>query len=97
MFGFGEVTEPATMVKDFIVKEKSARLLDLPLKQPNIRENSDDPELSEWVVGIKWLKTYSREEAKRFPGIFANQNIVCKLRHEATTDFLRRQFDCADS
>jgi hypothetical protein len=95
--GFGEVTEPATMVKYFIVGEKSDCLLELPLKQPNIRENSDDPELSEWVVGIKWLKTYPREEAKRFSGIFANQNIVCKLRHEATTDFLRREFESDDS
>lgn len=43
-------------------------------------DNSDSPTLSEWAVAIKWLKAFPREEAKTFKGVFANQNIVCKLR-----------------
>ena len=60
-----------------------------------MNENKDDPALSEWVVGVKWEKTFGREEAKRFPGIFANPNIVCLLRDQATVDFLRKEFAIA--
>jgi len=55
-----------------------------------MNDNKEDPALSEWVVGIKWQKTFERDEAKRFQGIFANQNIVCLLRNTATVEFLRR-------
>jgi hypothetical protein len=65
------------------------------LKQPGMSDNKDDPAISEWVVGVKWEKTFERDEAKRFPGIFANQNIVCLLRDTATADFLRKEFGIA--
>jgi len=90
--GYGEITKEAVMIKDFIDNKDSKPLLELPLKQPNAKENSDNPELSEWVVGVKWYKTYQREEAKYFKGIFAKQHIVCKLRHEATLEFLMKEF-----
>jgi hypothetical protein len=91
--GYGEVEKEAVMIKDFIVKEINKPLLELPLKAPSPAENSDNPELSEWAVGIKWLKTVPREKAKSFKGVFANQNIVCKLRHQETADFLKREFE----
>ena len=28
-------------------------------------ENKDDPAFSEWVVGIKWEKTFERDQTKR--------------------------------
>ena len=90
--GYGEVTREATPVKDFIVDSKGKPLLQLPLQAPRVDENKDSPELAEWAVGVKWLKTYSREEAKTFKGVFANQNIVCKLRDPGTIDFLRNEF-----
>lgn len=31
--------------------------------------------------------------ARWFKGAFANQNIVCKLRDQATVDFLIEEFD----
>ncbi|CAN5825982.1 hypothetical protein BH20ACT11_BH20ACT11_12540 [soil metagenome] len=86
--GYGEVTKEATMVKDFFVENEDRWLLELPLTAEKPEENSENPELSDWAVGVKWIKTVSRQEAKTFPGVFANQNIVCKLRHEATVDFL---------
>jgi hypothetical protein len=46
----------------------------------------------ERAVGAKWDKTLDRDQAKRFQGIFANQNNVCLLRDTATADFLRREF-----
>ena len=90
--GFGTVTQPAMMVRDFIPDGQDKNLLDLPLKQPNMSRNKDDPALSEWVVCVNWKKTFPRQEAKTFTGIFANQNIVCLLRDIPTVDFLRKEF-----
>ena len=90
--GFGKVTQPAMMVRDFIPDGEKKKLLELPLQQPNMNENKNDPSLSECVVGVKWEKTFSRQQAKTFPGIFANQNIVCKLRDPPTVDYLRKAF-----
>ena len=91
--GFGEVTKETVPVKEFFVESLGKNLLDLQLEQPNIRENSDDPDLSEYVVEIKWIKRFPKEEAKTFLGVFANQNIVCKLRDQDTLSFLDNKFD----
>jgi len=81
------------MVKEFIVDGGEKSLLDVSINAPNAGDNRDDPKLSEWAVGVDWKKTFDRNNAKTFKGIFANQNIVCKLRHKNTVDFLRNQFD----
>jgi hypothetical protein len=44
------------------------------------------------VVGVDWINTFDRTQAKSFPGIFANQNPVCKIYKQDTVDFLRKQF-----
>jgi hypothetical protein len=90
--GFGTVTQPAVMARDFTPDGSDNKILDLPLKQPGLNDNKDDPASSEWVAGIKWDKTFDRDQAKRFQGIFANQNIVCLLRDTSTADFLRKEF-----
>lgn len=90
--GYGQVTQKTVPIAEFIVAEEDRPLLELPLEAPRAGENSDDPDISEWAVGVKWLKAFPRERAKTFKGIFANQNIVCKLRHRATLDFLRAEF-----
>jgi hypothetical protein len=89
--GYGEVRHPAVMARDFTVPS-GERLLSLDLVQPGLNNNSDDSELSEWVVDIDWKQTVSRDDAKKFTGIFANQNIVCKLRDTKTLEFLKREF-----
>ena len=91
--GFGEVTHKAVMIKDFIVPEFDKSLLELELKAERPQKNSDDEDLSEWVVGVKWIKTVSKQHAKTFVGVFANQNVVCKLRHEQTLRFVQKEFD----
>lgn len=90
--GFGEIINEAVMAKDFFVTSVGKKLFECTLKQPGIKENSNDPDLMEWVVRVNWLKTFPRNEAKTFTGIFANQNVVCKLRHQTTIDFLKREF-----
>lgn len=94
--GFGIVREPAKMVKDFVIEGGQKTLLDVPLTALNIADNRDDPKISEWAVGVDWKKTFDRNDACYFKGIFANQNIVCKLRHKPTIDFLRTQFGVHD-
>ena len=89
--GFGEITSAAVMAKDFKLSNKSM-LVDNELKQPKIMENKDNPELSDWTVGVRWFKTFDRDNALTKPGIFANQNIVCKLRHQPTIDFLSNYY-----
>lgn len=93
--GFGTVTQMACMVRDFTPDGFQKKLLDLPLKQQGLGEFKNDPLLTEWVVGIKWEKTFDRNDAKWFKEGFANQNVVCLLRHEATVDFLRKGFGVA--
>lgn len=89
--GFGEVTTPAVMIRDFVVPETDTPLLEAGLKAAHANENSEDEELSEWVVGVKWIKTVPKTQTITFSGVFANQNVVCKLRHEQTLKFLHQK------
>jgi hypothetical protein len=90
--GFGEVTSRSMMIKGFAVGEPTQPILDAGLKADRPDENSDDEELSEWVVGVRWIKAVPKSQAKTFVGVFANQNIVCKLRHEQTLKFVQTEF-----
>jgi len=78
--------------KDFTPANQNKSLLELPLKAKLAGENSENPDLTEWAVGVKWLKTFDRKEGKTFTGVFANQNVVCKLRQPQTVEFLKREF-----
>lgn len=89
--GFGRVAEKSIMVKDFQIGGQS--LLSMPLKQPTLAHDKDDPELSEYAVRITWEKTLPISEAKTFDGAFANQNIVCRLRDPQTIEFLKTRFN----
>ena len=93
--GLGKVTQKAVPIKDFVVGQEEIPLLDMDLKAENPGANSDNPELSEWVVGVKWLNTFPKNQAQRFTGAFANQNVVCKLRNKKTLEFLREKFGWA--
>ncbi len=90
--GFGEITHKAVMIKNFVVPEHYKTLLELDLQAERPNENSDDEELSEWVVGVKWIKTFPKEQAKTFVGVFANKNVVCKLRDAQTLRFVQKEF-----
>ncbi|MFC2099427.1 hypothetical protein ACFLSF_01160 [Candidatus Bipolaricaulota bacterium] len=90
--GYGVVVEEAKMLQDFTVGSAGESLLDVPLIASNASENSQDPELSDWAVRVDWKSTFSRSDARYFKGLFANQNIVCKLRHAPTIEFLESEF-----
>jgi hypothetical protein len=90
--GYGEVSKEAASIGAFVVDQLGKPLLELPLRAPRAAENKDVAEKAEWVVGVRWLKEVPREQAKTFKGVFANQNIVCKLRDPKTLEFLRSEF-----
>jgi hypothetical protein len=89
--GHGVVRSAAVMAKDFAT-EDGRSLDELSLRQPAILDQSDDPEMSEYLVGVQWKKTFSIPEAKWLDGGFANQNVVYKLRDPATLNFLEKTF-----
>jgi len=90
--GFGEVISPAVMIRDFVVSETGTPLLEAGLTAPESNANCEDEELSEWAVGIRWIKVVPKSEARTFSGVFANQNVVCKLRNEQTLRFVKKEF-----
>ena len=85
--GLGEIVAEAVPVKDFKVGE-TGTILDAKLSQPGLKHNCDDPEKCEWLAAVRWIQTVSVSDAYTKPGIFANQNVVCRLRDAATLDFL---------
>jgi hypothetical protein len=90
--GYGEVRQQAVMARDFIPAGQDRKLFDLPLVQEGIKNNADNSDMSDWIVGMVWSKALDRDQARRFRGAFAVPNIVCKLRDPRTLDFLKREF-----
>lgn len=89
--GYGVVTSEVVPAAEFMTPD--GPLFDQPLAEARMKRPGAAPEEAEHVVGIEWRKTVDPSHAKRFKGAFANQNIVCKLRDEATVDFLIAEFD----
>lgn len=95
--GYGEVISPALPIKEFVPPGYEEPLLKHSLAAAKASENVSDPATSEWAVGVRWLQTFERTEARRFAGMFANQNIVCKLTDQATLTFVFREFGVPES
>ncbi len=89
--GYGIVLSPSIMIKNFEIE--GIPLLNHELKAEDAGRNHDDPEMSEWVVKIKWIKTFPLDEAIYKQGIFANPNIVCKLKDQDTLNILKKSFE----
>lgn len=88
--GYGVVEGPARMAKEFEVGAGKP-LFAQPLANPDIKKHADDPDKGEWIVPVRWIATVPVADAKRFDGVFANQNVVCKLRQPATLAFLAQE------
>lgn len=86
--GIGTVTKTAEPADEFVLSDNRR----LVVVAPAIRGTRED-EKGEHVIGIKWAASVPhQDEAKTFKGVFANPNVVCKLRHAPTLEFLRQQF-----
>jgi hypothetical protein len=89
--GYGVVLGNSVPAKDFTLPS-GQKLWEVPLHNEGVLHDLNDVERSEWIVPIEWLRTFSRDEAKTFPGIFTNENIACRLNDLATIEFLKREF-----
>ncbi len=52
------------------------------LQAKHHRDLGDDPDLMEYFVPVKWLDTVSLDQAVHEPGMFGNQNTVCKPKQQ---------------
>lgn len=95
--GVGEVTQAAVGVKDFVVElpdgHQSPILNAEDLAARDMAEDADDPENAEYLVRVRWLDSRPREQAVWERGMFANQNVVAKLRQPFTLQRLAEVFD----
>ncbi|MCG8400304.1 MAG: hypothetical protein MJA84_01765 [Firmicutes bacterium] len=88
--GYGVVTTERQLARDFELPD--GRTLTQAIAKAYLTEYDDDPDRCAYAVGIEWIRTFDRSEAKTFQGIFANQNTVCKLHSQETVDFLTDAF-----
>jgi hypothetical protein len=83
------------------------RLVIGPLCQPglqldnavlNQRDYNDRRAETDWeyAVGVDSKTQFRLSDAKTFRGVFANQNIVCRLSDPQTVRFVCQAFDIAD-
>src|SRR4030095_5179537 len=97
--GVGTVRSEAVPVNQFKVRSGNTAekpLLQMPLKATAMGRNADNPDLCEYVVGVDWQDTRSREQAYREAGMQGNQNTAWKLRDKFTLDKLRAHFRLQD-
>jgi len=96
--GVGVVREPAIPVKEFMVEtgDEKKPILDISSEATDMGKYADDPELSEYLVRIDWIKTLPAEKAIWEKGMFANQNSACKLRNKFTIERLTARFELDD-
>lgn len=87
--GYGVVKSSAVMAGSALIGDKP--LLQQELQNPNLGDQGNDPEMAEYIVAVDWLTTLPLADAQTFTGIFANQNVVCRLRDTKTLEFLSRQ------
>jgi hypothetical protein len=95
--GVGEVIAPAVGVNEFQVEldGNTVPILQAPLEAANMGEDAGDPEQSEYLARVRWIDTREREKAVWEKGMFANQNVVAKLRQPFTLQRLTETFDLA--
>ena len=73
--GVGRIIGPRQSATEFEIDGRPALQV---LKAKYLQEVSDDPDLMEYFVPVKWLDTVSMDKAVQEPGMFGNQNTVCR-------------------
>jgi hypothetical protein len=100
--GVGIVEEAAVPVKEFRVKNENGEkvpLLQAGIACQNMGSDADDPDLSEYVARVRWIKSVPLSQAVREPGFFGNQNCVAEPRDAKwpyTIDRLKLHFGIKD-
>lgn len=101
--GVGEVTGDLMLLRDLEVQHdgQPVRVVDQPeiTDEMRARAQSDDEEITEFAVPVRWLAQRSINDAVSERGLFASQVTVCKLRDERTIEVVTAAFglDGSDS
>jgi hypothetical protein len=97
--GVGEVTAEAVPINDFTVQRggEDCALLSVPLVASAMEEGANDPQQTEYVARVRWLDSRPKTEAFWENGMFANPNIVTKLRDPFTMQRLMQEFPATGS
>ena len=96
--GVGEVTRPVVRVDQFMVPGPDGQetpITKMPLQDPRIAEHPEDTDKAEHLVGVRWIKTVSAEQAIKEKGFFGNQNTVARPRDpkwKYTVERLKERF-----
>lgn len=91
--GIGRIKKRAKMIKDVYIGKK--RLLDHDLKSKNMADNFDDPNLSEYVALVGWLKIVPKSQAKwkRNANLYTTTHVRASLDGQPeTAKFLEKAF-----
>jgi hypothetical protein len=93
--GVGEVVDEAVRVNDFLVEHNGSQtpILQAPLEASDMDDDSESEELSEYLARVRWIDDRDRDDALWEKGMFANQNVVAKLRQPFTIQRLAEHFD----
>ena len=59
------------------------------------RQGTTDPDISEWVVPVRWIEARTREHAIKDSDFFANQNSAVRMTHGYTLKRLADAFGVA--
>jgi hypothetical protein len=100
--GVGLVEETSKPINEFSVvnpQGKKIPILAAPLKSPGIGKSANDPEQSEHLVRVRWIKTVPVSEAISEKGFFGNQNTVARPtapKWDFTIQRLRERFGISD-
>lgn len=91
--GYGVVTAPAQPIHLF--QTRDGKTLAEVLNQSDYNERRAESDW-EYAVGVDWKAKVALPDAKTFRGVFANQNIVCRLSDPQTVRFVRQSFNIPD-
>lgn len=94
--GVGEVAGDMIPLRDLMTEANGAqvRVIEQPGFSPIMAERaaSDDEEVTEFAVPVRWLEQRPVSEAIMERGLFASQVTVCKLRDERTLEVVAASF-----
>ena len=91
--GIGKIRKRAQMIQE--VKVNGEPLLSLPHICKNMGDNKDDPDLSEYVCLVDWLKHVKRDEAvwSQNPKLYTTTHVRASLEGQPTTiNYLEQAF-----
>jgi hypothetical protein len=74
-------------ITDFTVARGDTDLpiMEVPLRQENIKKNADDPELAEYMVGVRWEWTVPSGQGFWVKNLSSRRVTVAELRDPETS------------